>query len=126
MKTNRREGYFLIDHSASPGLTVEEAARLGGIAVGEGKVLEAAALTCGHCQKVSIKNPERTRERAHCFKCDHYICDDCGMTYHLTQACQTIKRQADQIGEATIRNNPIPALIGPGGVFSGSGGPSVG
>jgi len=75
-----REGYLLIDHQASPGLP-EDVARATGLDpkfCGEGKMFEAATLTCSHCKVVVVKNPLRTRERANCAKCGwHYICDFC-------------------------------------------------
>lgn len=78
MKT--REGYLMIDHRASPGIP-EDIARQVGMDpkyAGEGKLLEAATLTCNHCKCVLMKNPLRVRERAACVKCGgHYICDIC-------------------------------------------------
>lgn len=74
-----REGYLMIDHRASPGLP-EDIARATGLdpkLAGEGRLLEAATLTCSHCKVVVVKNSLRTRERASCFKCLHYICDFC-------------------------------------------------
>ncbi len=75
-----REGYLLVDHSASPGLP-EDVARASGYdpawAKG-GKKFEAATLTCRHCKSSVVKNPWRTRERASCSKCGYaYICDLC-------------------------------------------------
>ena len=72
-------GYLMIDHRASPGLP-EEVARRTGLNpkdVGEGKLYEAATLTCSHCKCTVVKNPLRTREREFCLKCYHYICDLC-------------------------------------------------
>lgn len=75
-----REGYLMVDHRASPGLPAD-IARAAGYdpdAVGEGKLFEAATLTCAHCKVSVVKNPFRVRERANCPKCDHhYICDGC-------------------------------------------------
>lgn len=73
------EGVILVDHRASPGLTPAQALKLGyhPEQVAEGKVFEAATLTCNHCQRTLIKNPLRVRERAHCFECARYICDWC-------------------------------------------------
>lgn len=74
-----KEGELMIDHRASPGLT-EDQARLFGYdptAVKEGKLFEAATMTCGHCGTIVIRNPGRTRERGFCPKCSHYICDQC-------------------------------------------------
>jgi len=80
----RHEGYLLVDHRASPGLP-EEIARQAGYDpkfCGEGKIFEAASLTCSHCKNSWIKNPLRTRERAYCSQCDHYICDWCDLKRH--------------------------------------------
>lgn len=87
MRTQRsREGYFLIDHRASPGITLEDAKRLGltGPIVGEGQVLEAPTFTCAHCQGIVIMNPDRKRERAHCRKCNARVCDLCGAAGECT------------------------------------------
>lgn len=72
-------GYLTIDHRASPGFTPEVAQQLGldPKQVAEGRVMEAATLTCSHCKCVVVKNPLRTRERPFCMKCYHYICDGC-------------------------------------------------
>lgn len=75
-------GYLMIDHRASPGLP-EDIARKTGLDphyTGEGKLFEAATLTCSHCKCSVIKNPARARERATCPKCNfHYICDLCAI-----------------------------------------------
>lgn len=75
-----REGYLMIDHRASPGLP-EDIARATGLDpkyCGEGKMFEAATLTCSHCKAVVVKNPLRVRERSKCSRCGyHYICDLC-------------------------------------------------
>lgn len=55
------EGYLLIDNTAA----------------GEGKI-EAATITCAHCQVTFLKNPMRTRARGYCAKCDAYVCDNPG------------------------------------------------
>jgi hypothetical protein len=79
------EGYLLIDNRHAPGVS-EEMARASGkdvIGAGVNGVLEAAVLTCSHCQKGLIVQPLRTREREYCRKCDHYICDDCALVAKL-------------------------------------------
>lgn len=43
-----------------------------------GGLVEAATLTCCHCQRQVIINPLRTRERNHCRKCHAYVCDSPG------------------------------------------------
>lgn len=80
----QREGYAILDHRASPGLTENVALRLGydPTLVCEGAVMEAPTLTCVHCKvpNVIIKNPWRTRERASCYKCGNgYVCDNCAI-----------------------------------------------
>jgi hypothetical protein len=80
MRTQRsREGYLLIDHRASPGLPADVARAVGldPAQTAEGRILEAASLTCAHCKTVVMKNPLRQRAREYCAKCDHYICDFC-------------------------------------------------
>lgn len=73
------EGYLFVDHRASPGLPEDIARKMGfdPNQVKEGAVFEAATLRCCHCPSVFIKNPLRTRERGHCYKCSGYICDAC-------------------------------------------------
>jgi hypothetical protein len=75
----RPEGYLFVDHRASPGIPEAKALAMGldPKLVKEGKLYEAATLRCVHCPSVFIKNPRRTRERGHCFKCGGYICDAC-------------------------------------------------
>jgi len=109
----KNEGYVLIDHRASPGLTPEFArnAGLDPKLTAEGKMLEAATLTCSHCNTVVIMNPERKRERGYCRKCDHYVCDnpacrsDCRPFHYIQDRMQEkmIKQQA--VGQS------IPLLI---------------
>jgi hypothetical protein len=78
--SRKGEGYLMIDHRASPGLP-EDIARKTGLDpkyCGEGKLYEAATLTCSHCKCAFLKNPLRTREREKCSKCGwHYVCDVC-------------------------------------------------
>ena len=79
MSLKRHEGFLSIDHRFSPGVP-EDVARASGLDpryMGEGKLLEAATLSCAHCLGSVVKNPFRIRERAYCSKCDKYICDGC-------------------------------------------------
>lgn len=97
---SRREGYLLIDHRASPG-------------IGEGKlransVFEAATNTCVHCQRIVVLNPDRTRDRARCSRCDRYICDQCA----VAGECSPFERKLDLALSAVEHGkSPIP-LIG--------------
>ena len=74
------EGEIWVSHKASPGLTEAQSLANGyePSQCTEGKIFEAAILTCSHCDCRIIKNPFRERERATCLHCsNHYICDWC-------------------------------------------------
>lgn len=103
-----REGYLLFDHQASPGIPRPLVERTGlAHQFGEGKRLELATLTCGHCKTVSIKNPLRIRERGHCFKCHHYVCDVCAGALKAGGVC----RPWDQVVDDLLNGKtPTPIL----------------
>ena len=91
------EGYFVTDHRGSPGVP-DEIVMAQGLVAGAGKGLfESATFTCNHCESVVVKNPDRSRERAWCKKCDHYICDGCGSKLHLTGVCYPFKSMVQDI-----------------------------
>lgn len=73
-------------------------------------MLEAATLTCSHCQKQVVRNPARERARAYCPKCDHYICDDCESVRVQTGECftyqQIIDTVLDKAANGYILSNP--------------------
>jgi len=100
-----REGYVLIDHRESPGFTCDEApaAYRAGIPVGPGAFFEGATNTCSHCNRVVVMNPDRTRQRAWCGACDHYICDVCGARMKLTGVCDSFTRRAEAEIERAIK-----------------------
>ncbi len=94
----QRKGYYLVDHRASPGLPE----------IPEGTIFEADVLTCSHCQTSMLKNPARTRERAYCPGCDHYICDGCEAVRQKTMQCADIRRVFDRLQHEAVQ------LIGKG------------
>lgn len=55
-----QEGYLLMDHRVSGGT-----------------LTEVPTVTCCHCNRVVILNPQRTRPRHYCPKCNAYACDEC-------------------------------------------------
>jgi len=83
LKTSH-DGELVLDHSASPGFTPEQARKLGMPAelTGEGKKMHAATLGCPHCGSHVMLNPLRKRPRAHCYQCNQYICDICDAVRH--------------------------------------------
>lgn len=97
MKSKRSlEGYLLIDHRNSPGIPDWMARRAGIPAKG---LFEAAIITCAHCQTGVVLNPQRTRERAYCAKCDRYLCDTCGAIMGQTKECRSMARRLDELQE---------------------------
>jgi hypothetical protein len=115
-----KKGYLEVDHTASPGITPEQAALRGGVAVGAGERFEADTSRCNHCQNIVILNPGRTRARESCTKCFRYICDACAATLHMTGICTPVAQQIDVIGEALVLGRAAPLMIGPGGIFQGA------
>jgi hypothetical protein len=105
-----REGEILIDHRASPGLTPEMIGRFG-IAVAGGEIFESAIYTCSHCQCGVVLNPDRSRERHWCAKCDRYICDECAYRMARTLECRNVQRRMDQMAEAIERGGVSPLLL---------------
>ena len=86
------QGYLCIDHSESPGFNAE-VAKAGHRTslvrqLGKGQKFQAATNTCSHCSKVVVQNPDRTRPRGHCHKCDMFLCDPCHADYYLTSQCR--------------------------------------
>jgi hypothetical protein len=85
-----RTGYLFIDHRASPGMPDSKYLR-------EGSVYEADTLWCSHCSMVMVRNPDRTRDRGHCPKCNEYLCDWCAAAYHENLICRPFKQVVDDL-----------------------------
>lgn len=104
------EGYLLIDHRASPGLPKDFLAKLGlsGPAVGEGASYESPTITCCHCGTVVILNPQRTRPRNHCRKCDKYVCDNPACSLD----CKPFNQVLDEAEKLAYREEQNSKLIG--------------
>lgn len=101
----RRQGYLLIDHTFSPGVTPEmlHAAGIDAPAVGADKKGEFSTYTCSHCCAVVIINPLRRRDRAYCAKCDHNICDGCGAAMAATGVCVSVDKLFDFVQDSNAR-----------------------
>src|SRR5271157_2890741 len=115
----KREGYVMIDHRASPGLPEEVARRSGydPAQCREGKLFEAASLTCAHCKVVVVKNPRRSRERASCPHCGcHYICDLCDADrFHADYVHTPFEKRWDDAlsGPADTQGSPQKLILPP-------------
>ena len=80
------EGYLMKDHRA-----------------GGGSMFESATLTCSHCQRQVILNPDRSRARGYCPKCDHYVCDACEAVRAQTGTCYTFKQRMDDFENSVLK-----------------------
>jgi len=111
----KQMGEIVIDHRASPGLP-EDIARQAGYdprLCREGKMYEAATLSCAHCPVVVVKNPFRTRERHSCQKCGgHYICDPCAFKATLPDYIHTPRQKLydDAKSGKIINGSPLTLL----------------
>lgn len=97
-------GYLLVDHRASPGLTEDQAIKLGyhPDQVSEGSIYEADVMTCSHCNTQVILNPLRERGRHFCFKCNKYICDWCAAA---AQKPDYVHCSMDELADKIIGGN---------------------
>ncbi len=104
------EGYLLIDHRAGAGVDSGLAQSVGpeAIAVRPGGVFESATITCSHCQRQVVLNPDRTRERGYCPKCDRYVCDGCEALRVMSGgACKTFKQIMDEVQNAALKQEKV-------------------
>lgn len=93
------EGYVLIDHRNSPGVSKEFiiANNLNAPAVGAGQVFESAVVVCHSCGSDIILNPNRSRAREWCMEHDAYMCDRCALMRRLTGSCVPLWKKIEQI-----------------------------
>lgn len=85
----RREGWVLMDNTASGGQRVEY-----------------ASYTCNHCNRAIIKNPKRVRPRNYCAKCDATICDLAGCNVECNPTLQMVELSLQYPGEPFLYRNP--------------------
>jgi len=89
-------------------MPLETARNTGAMPVSRGMKFECATLTCSHCQQVLILNPDRTRERGYCPKCDHYVCDACeGIRVQSGGDCKTFKQIMDEVETSVLKKSLI-------------------
>lgn len=105
-----KEGYLMIDHRASEGISDELAVK-NNLPVGAGRGLfETPTYTCSHCQYVVVMNPKRTREREYCRGCDSYICDGCGELKKNGVPCKTYAQKVDEFLNSAEKQNGLIVL----------------
>jgi hypothetical protein len=89
------EGYLIIDNRVGPRVP-----KMGdAMEIPAGATWESATVTCSHCHCVVILNPDRTRERHYCAKCDKYICDGCA----VLQECRPLNAIFDALQTQAAR-----------------------
>ena len=90
------ESYLRIDHRESPGISEEEAARVGSnLPVGKGMLFESGTVRCAHCPRQVILNPLRARARGYAPCCDRYLCDECTVKWAVDHTCRPWQRVID-------------------------------
>ena len=99
------EGYLMIDHRMGEGITPEQAARAGNgtIPVGRGMLFQSPTVNCSHCSRLIVLNPDRSRSRGYCQKCDRYVCDDCETARVQTGICYPFRQKMDDLLEKAIK-----------------------
>lgn len=110
--SRRHEGYLMIDNRNAS--VPDEVVREAGLPEGANRGLwETATYTCNHCKVVVVKNPNRSKDkpRVYCRKCNHFICDGCGVTMSFTSKCVTFEQLADEVREAAERQTVPTSLL---------------
>lgn len=97
----------MVDHRAGDGLPRELSPT--GTPIPGGSMLESAVILCNHCQAGVILNPNRSRSRGYCPKCDRYVCDQCEAARVASGGeCVPFDKIIDTVLELGSRNLPIP------------------
>ncbi len=100
------EGYLLIDHTDSPGISAQEATLAGKntLAVPKGMKFQSATINCACCQVLVVLNPKRDRSRGYCPSADRYVCDLCeAARVQRGSCCGTFNKLVDQMIEKAAR-----------------------
>lgn len=101
------EGCLLIDHRAGDGTTTTIKDT---VPVGRGTMFESPTITCAHCQRIVVLNPDRSRSRGYCPNCDGYVCDECEAVRVSTGECRSFERFADDYLNRAAKGLPLPEL----------------
>lgn len=99
------EGEYTIDNRGTDGLSEEVVIAVGLPAKAAKGLYEEACYTCSHCEKIVVKNRERTRPRGFCKKCNHVICDGCEAQYVASgHECKPYKAMVEEYLESVERH----------------------
>lgn len=85
--------------------------QIGEISIGEpfGKTRKVPCYSCGHCSRVVVMRPNRTRERKRCSSCGKLICEK---TDICSNHCTPIHEMArDHFENAGDRAMYVPAIM---------------
>lgn len=107
-KIGAHNGYLIVDHRNSPGISKEEAAAAGVVSAPGGTLLEMDTWTCAHCGAIVLKNPDRLRPREVCRKCMKVVCDN-----HVLW-CEPFEKISDALLDGTLHKVADSPLILPG------------
>lgn len=114
MKTlNSHTGTIIIDHTNSPGISLDEVPlRLRNTVsiAKEGEIFERDTKVCTHCERGIILEPLRTRQREKCPYCYHYICDECHKMLKITGQCIPFKKIVDEAANKIAKGSE-PLII---------------
>jgi hypothetical protein len=80
-------------------------------------VVRFASYTCNHCNRVVMLNPQRTRDREWCSRCNRYICDGCGAVLAKTGECMPMAKLVAKVQRAAESNSALPKILVPDDVY---------
>lgn len=114
------EGVLLVDHRASPGLSVPEAVQQGLPASAAGsRIFECATFTCSHCERVVAVVDRRKADEicGFCTGCNHRLCTKCTTKRAKDGVCLPVKVLAEQLQNVAAKQPAtevfVPKLILP-------------
>lgn len=110
MRSKRnQEGYLLIDHTNSPGVS-QAFAQAHNLPVGVmgGRMMESALQVCHICGGDIVLGGDRSKMMAYCQRHDRYSCDNCVKTEHETGVPHTTYQQKlEDIYEALVKGQSL-------------------
>jgi hypothetical protein len=90
------EGYLEINTGAGISPEIARTGPPGTMVQLPDQRIQRSTIKCAHCPVQVILNPDRTRERGNCQKCDHYICDECALAMKLGAECVPHVKQINE------------------------------